>query len=308
VTGAPHATYRALHIEIAAQDAGAWSDALLEAGAMSVDVADPAAGTAGETPLYAEGAGDAPAFWPVSHLVALFSPGDDPASALAAAAQTLRGPEPASDVVEVADRDWVASVRAQFVPIEAAPGLWIVPSWCRPADAGAVNVVLDPGIAFGTGSHPTTAMCLAWLAHTVRSGDSVLDYGCGSGILAIAAAKLGAARVEGVDVDPQAVQASADNARINGVGANFRLAGGDDASDRSRFDVVVANILANPLRLLAPVLASRCRPGGRIALAGILEAQADEVVAAYARWFRMRREACRHGWTLLAGERTPGDS
>lgn len=304
----PQPTYRALRIDIAAHDADAWSDALVDAGAMSVDVADPEAGTARETPVYAEGVPGERGFWPVSRLVALFGHGDDPGTALAAAARALERPVPASEVVDVADRDWVASSRAQFSPIEAAAGLWIVPSWCRPVDPGAVNVVLDPGVAFGTGSHPTTRMCLAWLARTVKAGDTVLDYGCGSGILAIAAAKLGAARVDGIDVDAQAVQASIDNARANGVEARFRLASGKRTSQPSRFDIVVANILANPLRVLAPLLARRCRRGGRIALAGILETQAGEVVDTYSRWFTMRREEACDGWTLLAGERERRDS
>ncbi|HEX7328150.1 MAG TPA: 50S ribosomal protein L11 methyltransferase [Casimicrobiaceae bacterium] len=315
----PQATYRALRIDVTARDADAWSDALLAAGAMSVDAGDPDAGTAHETPLYEEGVGDERVWWPVCCLVALFGPGDDPGRALASAARALRRPLPTSRIDEVPDRDWVAATRAQYVPIEAAPGLWIVPSWCEPPVAGAVTVILDPGVAFGTGSHPTTRMCLAWLARTVRAGDSVLDYGCGSGILAIAAAKLGATRVEGVDVDPQAIRASGDNARANGVAAHFHLAderresrGSSrdplcDAQDELRrdlrYDLVVANILANPLRLLAPLLASRCRAGGRIALAGILEAQADEVIDAYARWFTMRREETREGWVLLAGVR-----
>lgn len=305
---APQPTFRALRIDIAAHDADAWSDALLEAGALSVEVADPEAGTARETPVYSEGVSDERDFWPVSRIVALFGHRDDPGFALAAAAKALGRPVPASDIVEVADRDWVASSRAQFGPIEAAPGLWIVPSWCRPVDDGAVNVVLDPGVAFGTGSHPTTRMCLAWLARTVKAGDTVLDYGCGSGILAIAAAKLGASRVEGVDVDAQAVQASADNACANGVEARFELAGGERASQPSRFDIVVANILANPLRVLAPLLERRCLPGGRIALAGILATQADELIDTYSRWFTMRCEEVRDGWTLLAGERDRPDS
>ncbi|HEU5478798.1 MAG TPA: 50S ribosomal protein L11 methyltransferase [Candidatus Tumulicola sp.] len=304
---APQATYRALRIDVTARDADAWSDALLAAGAMSVDAGDPDAGTAHETPLYEEGVGDEPAWWPVCCLVALFGPGDDPVRALASAARALQRPVPASRVDAIPDRDWVAATRAQYAPIEAAPGLWIVPSWCEPPVGDAVTVILDPGVAFGTGSHPTTRMCLAWLARTVRAGDSVLDYGCGSGILAIAAAKLGATRVEGVDVDPQAIGVSGDNARANGIAAHFHLADERRESHRTQCDlqsdVVVANILANPLRLLAPLLASRCRANGRIALAGILDAQADEVIDAYARWFTMRREEFREGWVLLAGVR-----
>lgn len=296
----PQPIYRALRIEIAAHEAEAWVDALLDAGAMSVDAGDPDAGTSRETPLYDEGVDGERTWWPLASLVALFSPEDDPARALTSAARALRRPAPAWRTLDVADRDWVASTRAQFTPVEVAPGVWVVPSWCDAVAADAVNITLDPGMAFGTGSHPTTRMCLAWLRRAVGAGDSVLDYGCGSGILAIAAARFGAARVDGVDIDPQAVRSSVDNARANGVRATFTLA---DEALQASYDVVVANILANPLRLLAPLLATRCRPGGRIALAGILEAQADEVTGAYARWFTMRCEESREGWVLLAGIR-----
>lgn len=292
--------YAALRFDVEAATADAWSDALLEAGALSVDAADPDAGTERETALFAEGGADVQAWWPVSRLTALFEPGRDPEAALAAAAGALGLPAPAQLRFDVADRDWVAATRAQFAPIRVTDDLWIVPTWCEPPRAEAVNVLLDPGLAFGTGSHPTTHLCLAWLRGSVAAGASLLDYGCGSGILAIAALKLGASCATGIDIDPQAVQASDANAKLNGVDVEFAL---PNRLGARQFDVVVANILANPLRLLAPLLAAHCRSGGRIALSGILEPQADAVIAAYAPWFTISRWRTSEGWVLLAGVR-----
>ncbi|MCC6197698.1 MAG: 50S ribosomal protein L11 methyltransferase, partial [Burkholderiales bacterium] len=197
----------------------------------------------------------------------------------------------------VADEDWVRKTQAQFGPIEVAPGLFIVPTWSQPPDPAAVNIRLDPGLAFGTGSHPTTRLCLAYLRTALRGGESVLDYGCGSGILAIAAARLGASRVTGVDVDPQALGASAANAQANAVAAAFVS---PEELPPGRFDVVVANILANPLVLLAPVLCARVAPHGRIALSGVLAEQADAVAAAYAPWFTLAATEASDGWVLLS--------
>ncbi len=196
------------------------------------------------------------------------------------------------------------ATQAQFGPIRIADDFWIVPSWAEAPAPDALVLRLDPGLAFGTGSHPTTCLCLEWMRAHIRGGESLLDYGCGSGILAIAGARLGAGRVVGTDVDPQAVRASADNARANGLdlrsGATFVL---PDGLAPGEFDIVVANILANPLTLLAPALAMRVRTGGRIVLSGILEAQAAAVAAAYARWFNIGPHDVRDGWVLLAGER-----
>jgi ribosomal protein L11 methyltransferase len=175
-----------------------------------------------------------------------------------------------------------------------------VPSWHDPPVPGAVVVRLDPGVAFGTGSHPTTRLCLQWLRETVRGGEAVLDYGCGSGILAIAAARLGARAVVGTDIDPQAVAAARINGYANRVAARFEL---PHALPPQPHDIVVANILTNPLLLLAPVLARAARAGGRIALSGILAPQADDVLEAYAPWFNIARWREAEGWVLLAGER-----
>jgi ribosomal protein L11 methyltransferase len=175
-----------------------------------------------------------------------------------------------------------------------------VPTWHAAPDPAAVNIALDPGLAFGTGSHPTTRLCLAWLDENLAGGERVLDYGCGSGILAIAAAKLGAAAVAGVDIDPQAIQAARDNAARNHIAAEFFLPG---AAPDFQADVVVANILTNPLKLLAPALAAACRPGGRIVLSGILSPQADDVASVYGQWFAMDERRDEDGWACLGGTR-----
>ena len=294
-------SYLVLHFDADAADADAWADALLAAGALSVDVTDPRAGTPDETPLYGEPGEPVDGLWPVNRLTALFAPGADPVRAIAAAGRAAQRPPPPYETRLLAEQDWVRATQAQFTPIRIADKLWVVPSWCAPPDPDALNLTLDPGLAFGTGSHPTTRLCLAWLAQNLRRGERVLDYGCGSGILAIAAARLGAAEVVGVDVDPQAIIASRANARANGVVAAFATPAA--APPAAPFDVLVANILANPLVVLAPALAARVRSGGRIVLSGILAPQAAAVAAAYAPWFTISVQDGDDGWVALAGVR-----
>jgi ribosomal protein L11 methyltransferase len=295
-------SYVAVRFDTEAGDADAWADALLDAGAQSIDVADPHAGTVDESPLYDEPGVAVPGLWPVSRITALFARAADLTKALEDIAATGRKLPP-HETYPVAERDWVRATQAQFGPIRIANGLWIVPSWCTPIDATAINLALDPGLAFGTGSHPTTRLCLRWLARELRAGQSVLDYGCGSGILAIAACRLGASRVVGTDIDPQAVAASKANAARNEVSATFvspdRLA----ANQTTPFDVVVANILANPLQILAPALAARVKDNGRILLSGILDAQTDPLIAVYRRWFNIDVCESDDGWMALAGTR-----
>ena len=278
-----------------------WADALLEAGAFSVDVSDRSSETAEEEPLYGAPDGGPQAIWRNSRMTALFPAKADIERVVAAAASVVSEPFPPYTVAEIADADWVRRTQAQFRPIEAAAGLWIVPSWCRPVDPAAINIRLDPGLAFGTGEHPTTRLCLRWLAANLRRGASVLDYGCGSGILAIAAAKLGAGAVSGVDVDPAAIASSRANAEANAVAARFGL---PEELAGPPADVVLANILANPLELLAPLLAERVADGGTIVLSGILEPQAGALIAAYERWFNMTPWARDSGWVALVGARS----
>ena len=291
--------YLALRFDAPAAEALAWSDALLEAGALSVDVSDPFAGTAQEMPLFGEPGVANDGAWRISRVVALLPADADAPGLLHAVAPALALAVPAFETYSVADEDWVRNTQAQFGPIEIAPRFFIVPSWSQPPDPGALNLRLDPGLAFGTGSHPTTRLCLQWLHASIAGGESLLDYGCGSGILAIAAARLGAGRVVGVDVDPQALVASADNARTNEIEAQFA---NPDHLPPERFSIVVANILANPLIVLAPVLCARVAARGRLALSGILEEQADAVAAADAPWFTLAATQSSEGWVLLTGK------
>ena len=196
------------------------------------------------------------------------------------------------------EQDWVRLTQSQFDPIKISDRLWITPTWHDAPDARAINLRLDPGLAFGTGSHPTTHLCLQWLDNNLRGGESVLDYGCGSGILTIAALKLGAGSATGVDIDPQAIKASNDNAVQNEVQAAFYL---PDGLPQGQFDVVVANILANPLRMLGDMLAGRTHTGGRIVLSGILEEQIDEMSAIYAQWFDLAPAIVNNGWACITG-------
>lgn len=280
--------------------AGALAEALEAAGAVSTETTDADAGTDAESAIFAEPGADA-AVWPRCRLVALLPEGAD-ASAILEAALAEAGCallEPAA-IDRLEDADWVRESQRQFEPIRAGRRLWIVPTWHEAPEKGVVNIVLDPGAAFGTGSHPTTRLVLAWLEREVRGGECVLDYGCGSGILAIAAMKLGAARAVGVDIDPLALEAARYNASANAVAVEALAA---DAPLAVEADLTVANILANPLRMLAPLLASHTRPGGRIALSGVLAGQAGEVLAAYAPWFAMAVDSAEGDWTCLAGVR-----
>jgi ribosomal protein L11 methyltransferase len=275
------------------------SDALLEQGAQSVSVEDANAGTADEAPMYGEPGSPAAGAWPQSLVKALCAHDADPLRLISAAcAQIGLAPLPEFTLEAVGDEDWVRLSQSQFEPIRISDKLWIVPSWATAPDPGAVNLVLDPGLAFGTGSHPTTRLCLQWLERTITGGERVLDYGCGSGILAIAALRLGAGEALGVDVDPLALVAARANAARNQVDARFI---NTETPSDFRADLVVANILANPLILLAPLLAGYLGKGGRIALSGILEMQTDEVVAVYAPWFAMTIGGVDGGWVLLEG-------
>ena len=294
-------SYVALRFDADADAADAWADALLDAGALSVDIADANAGTADEAPMYDEPGAPPASPWPVSRLTALFSAAtvlSAVLSEMAARGEAL----PPHETFDVPEQDWVRATQAQFTPLRIADGLWIVPSWCDAVDPAAINLALDPGLAFGTGSHPSTRLCLRWLRRELRAGETVLDFGCGSGILAIAAGRLGASRVIGMDIDPRALTASRANAARNGVDATFLPVDGLSATDA--FDVVVANILANPLVSLAPALSRHVRSGGRIVLAGILDAQADAVMTVYGRWFTIGVCERDEGWCALAGTRT----
>ena len=262
---------------------------------------DASAGTAEEAPLYGEPGMPIETAWPQSLITALYEQHADPAQLIAAAcAQIGLAQAPDYRVEPVAEQDWVRRSQSQFEPIRISDKLWIVPSWAIAPDPDAVNLVLDPGLAFGTGSHPSTRLCLQWLERTIRGGERVLDYGCGSGILAIAALRLGASAALGVDVDPLALLAAQANAQRNRVEARFI---NTETPPDFQVELVVANILANPLIQLAPLLVGYMSKAGRIALSGIVEEQAEEVMAAYAPWFTMRVADGDGDWALLEGLR-----
>jgi ribosomal protein L11 methyltransferase len=290
-------------IETDCSHAEALADALLDAGALSASIEDADAGTPEETPQFGEPGSITTPGWERSRVIALLEAGTDTSELIAACAESAGLSEtPAYTEEEIAEQNWVQLTQSQFEPIRVSERLWIVPSWHEAPDPDALVLVLDPGMAFGTGSHPTTRLCLEWLERLFTPGTpattSILDYGCGSGILAIAAAKLGATEVLGVDIDLQAVNAARNNAERNDVSARF-----DDSARpiAGQFDIVVANILANPLKALAPAITAHVRPGGRLALSGILAEQAEELIAIYAPYILLDIADTREGWVCLAG-------
>jgi ribosomal protein L11 methyltransferase len=286
-------------LETDAEYAEALSDALLDEGALSVSAEDADAGTPAEQPQFGEPGTETRVRWTRSLLRVLCRSEEDISALLARAAKAAGLANMSTYCIEtLADEDWVRRTQEQFRPIEVSEHLWIVPSWHRPPRADAINIVIDPGLAFGTGTHATTRLCLRWLQGTLRGGEHILDYGCGSGILAIAALKLGAAAALGVDIDADAIAAARHNAHRNGVAAVFQAA---ESALELEADIVIANILANPLILLAPALARHVRTGGMLALSGILEQQAPEVIAAYRPAFELTPVAVEEGWICLAG-------
>jgi len=291
-------TLTALVLELQAGEADRLSDALLEAGALSVTCEDAGEGTADETPWLGE-PGDSPP-WRRVKLTALSRTQDHPEQLLLRACDAAGVPVPDFLLRSISDQDWVAKSRDQLGSIRVSARLWIVPTWRAPPEPDAINLILDPGLAFGTGSHPTTRLCLQWLERTIAGGETVLDYGCGSGILAIAALRLGARRAVGIDIDPDAVAVARANAERNGVAGEFL---DSRAPLALTADVIVANILANPLKLLAPVLISHCAPAGRLALSGILSGQASEVEDCYAPFIAFAAPAETEGWVCLSGVR-----
>ena len=280
-----------LQLTLDASEARRLEDPLLAAGALSVTCTD-----ADHQPLYEPGPMHPP-IWPRTRLSALFPAATDPDTLRALLAATL-GALPPHEFTPLEDREWSREWLKDFRPMRFGRRLWIVPSAYAPPDSAAVNIRLDPGLAFGTGTHPTTALCLEWLDSADLEGKEVADYGCGSGVLAIAAARLGAAKVWAVDNDPQALAATRENARRNQVDAYVQI-GLPQTLPAGPVDAVFANILAAPLIQLAPRLAALIKPGGALVLSGILSGQDSEVRAAYAPWFRFGRGAHREEWRRL---------
>lgn len=289
-------------LKIEAQDntADLISDTLMEMGALSAIIEDANAETLDEQPIFGEPGDPPPGIWQQNIVSALFDEGVDVAQIIANLQQQTKLNNLQYSTETIEEQDWVRATQSQFDPIKITDNLWIVPTWHESPDNNAINIVLDPGLAFGTGSHPTTHLCLAWLTQTVQTGQSVLDYGCGSGILAIAAKKLGAGQVIGTDIDAQAIQSSVYNAEQNHVAADFYHAAKYQSQE---FDIVVANILSSALSVLAPALAKSCKANGKIALSGILKEQAADVSAIYAEWFNMEPPQFMDSWVLLTGTR-----
>ena len=284
-----------VRLAITPDHAEALEDQLLQLGAVSVTFMD-----AEDQPIFEPDLGTTP-LWSNTHLLALFEADTDPAN-LVAHLQLLTGGElPAHEIEHIEDQDWERSWMDNFQPMRFGQRLWIVPSWHAAPEPEAVNLLLDPGLAFGTGTHPTTALCLEWLDGQDLNDCTVIDFGCGSGILAIAALLLGAPQAIGTDIDPQALEASRDNAGRNGIDpARFPVYLPADMPQQPA-DVVVANILAGPLVSLAPQITALVKAGGRLALSGILAEQAEEVRAAYADAFDLDPTAIKDGWVRISG-------
>lgn len=292
--------------------ADAWSDAALAAGAISVTAEDADADSPDEQALFGEPGAPGPAYgWRRTRLAALVERDRDGTDLLAQTARIVGCPVPDRfDERTIADQDWVRATQAQFSPIEIGERLLVTPSWhaggpITSRGNGArerITLVLDPGMAFGTGTHPTTRLCLGWLERHLPAGARVIDYGCGSGILAIAAVQLGASHVTAIDIDPQALVATRDNAAVNRVDPTRLVVQDTRDALPAPAEVVVANILASPLKVLAPLLGPLVAPGGALVLSGLLERQVDEVAACYPR-FEMSAHAIEDGWACLAGRR-----
>ena len=295
---APPRSWLQLEFPLGELDAERVQDALESLGALAVTLAD-----AADDPIYEPPPGATP-LWQRSRVTALFDAAADRAVVLRALKGAFGGSMPPHRFEEIADRDWEREWLKDFKPMRFGTRLWVVPTAYAAPEPDAVNLILDPGLAFGTGTHPTTALCLEWLdghAETL-AGKSVLDFGCGSGILAIAAARLGARQVEALDLDPQALIATAENAARNGVASRIRVVL-PEAGAAGPFDLLVANILSGPLVELAPTLMARIGPGAPFALSGILAAQAAEVAGAYAPHATMAPPVVRGDWVRLDGLR-----
>jgi ribosomal protein L11 methyltransferase len=273
-------------------------DLMLGLGALSISLSD-----AGDEPLYEPLPGDYP-LWQESIVAATFDGANDHEFLYQQLTSEL--PDHLASTVRLKtlqDQDWEQAYKQHFHPLQCAPNLWIVPSWSEPPDPGATIIQLDPGLAFGTGSHPTTALCLAWLG--ARDGDyhRVIDYGCGSGILAIAAIKLGAQQVVAVDIDAQALTACNSNMRVNGIGSEQIQVIPPEELEASAADLLIANILAAPLIDLAPRFAELVRPGGQILLSGILDTQLEDIQLAYRPYFKLDPASYRDEWVCIGGNR-----
>ncbi|GAA5525794.1 ribosomal protein L11 methyltransferase [Microbulbifer aestuariivivens] len=286
-----------LRVDTDRQQATRIEDALLFAGAVSVTLQDNA-----DQPILEPGLGEVP-LWDQTRVTGLFDAEVDTAVTEARAAAHLCESLPNARWEQLEDKDWEREWMAHYQPIQCGERLWICPSWCAPPDPAAVNLMLDPGLAFGTGTHPTTFLCLQWLAAEPVAGKSAIDFGCGSGILGIAALLLGASEARGTDIDPQALLASRDNAARNNVPAERFPVFLPEQMPGEPADIMLANILAGPLVDLAPQLLALTKVGGRLCLSGVLVSQADQVRAAYQGQVAFDENASKEGWVCLSGTR-----
>ena len=291
--------------EVAYDVTTAFSDALMNAGALSITVEDADLGTPAEQPLFDEPGADSNEYaWQRSRVIALLPEDANADEIIKKAAKECELSEiPPFIIRQVPDEDWVRVTQSQFDPIHIGEKIWIVPSWHDIPDQNGIVLELDPGLAFGTGSHPTTRLCLEWLEKNVQTDQTILDYGCGSGILAIAAIKLGAGNVTGVDIDPQSVITSNENAERNHCAFSCYLPDEFTSSEPGRqYDIVVANILAGPLKTLTKTLTKRIRNNGFLVLSGILDGQANDVIEAYAPYINLTVWKSHDGWVALSGQ------
>jgi ribosomal protein L11 methyltransferase len=282
-------------LDVGGSNPGPFEDALAELGAVSVTLQD-----AADDPVLEPAPGETP-LWPTVRVQALFD-GDADAAAITGAIMRRFPGVATPRLAEVADKAWEREWLRDFRPMRFGRRLWVCPGGQPAGDADAVRVELDPGLAFGTGTHPTTAMCLEWLDGRDLHGRALVDYGCGSGILAIASLKLGVSSVHAVDIDPQALIATRENAERNRIGPGLTVTD-EPALAEAAADILVANILAGPLVDMAPKFAAAVRPGGELALSGVLAEQVDAVTAAYRPWFDIALTATREGWGLIGGRR-----
>ena len=289
-----------LKIQANDENAESISDALMELGALSASIEDAHAETQSEQVIFGEPGDPPPGIWQQNIVTAMLDESADVAKLLQALQTETQIPQFSYVTETIEEQDWVRATQAQFDPIHITDKLWIVPTWHTSPNQDAINIILDPGLAFGTGSHPTTHLCLEWLTQQSNlHGADILDYGCGSGILAIAAKKLGSNNTVGVDIDEQAVVSSRFNAEQNET-TDIDFYDANDFGNQT-FDVVVANILSSALMVLAPALAKYCKTGGNIALSGVLEEQAEALIARYSEWFTMDVPTQKDAWILLTG-------
>jgi ribosomal protein L11 methyltransferase len=287
-----------LIVQTSKEDVDSISDYLIELGAISTSIEDTNLNKNNEELIFAEPNIRSEQFWENNTVQALFEKKIDIELIKIAINNKFNDANLSFLTSNIQDKDWVQLTQSQFLPIHVHDKLWIIPTWHNIQDKNAINLILDPGLAFGTGTHPTTYLCLLWLLENISQNTTVLDYGCGSGILGIAAKKIGAKKVFGVDIDNQAIKASEDNSKKNDVKISW-----SNTKDKIKYktDLVVGNILSSALSVLAPVLAEHCKSKGKIALSGILESQEEDIKKIYSKWFDFNPPIIKDGWVLISG-------